>query len=285
MTLHIVGSTGYIAKKLCENIPEGMQSICYARSPVSKERYLDVTRFSSNDCEPIQSGDVVILLAAVSSPDRCHTDYEEAYAVNVTGTERLIQECLRRDARVLFFSSDVVVGETNCACNETASVSPVGCYAQMKYRVERRFAEEPRVKVFRLSYVFSKEDKFMRFLEHCTASGELAQVYQALYRNVVYIQDVVEAAINLGQAFDAWKNPVFHVSGPEVLCRADLAELYRRIVDSRLQFESVVPEEPFFHARPNRIETSSLYLEKLLGRKPMNIAEAMEIEFQKQKES
>ena len=43
-------------------------------------------------------------------------------------------------------------------------VKPIGEYASMKLAVENYFRNEPNLKVFRLSYVFSWEDKFMRYL-------------------------------------------------------------------------------------------------------------------------
>ena len=220
-----------------------------------------------------------MLLAAVSSPDICRAQYEMAYAINVTGTKQLIAECLRRDARVLFFSSDVVVGATDQPQNETMPVSPSGAYGKMKREIEVEFLNDSRFKVFRLSYVFSKEDKFMKYLRKCIDDDEEADVFQALYRNVVYLGDVLEAIIALGKNFDAWSNPIFHLSGPKLLCRADMAECFRKTIMPSLRFTTRLPDESFFEARPNVIETYSLYLERLLGHVPTALAEAIKLEY------
>ena len=279
-TWHIIGSHGYIASRLLARQPkEGIRIRCYSRRGNADTLPLDLADLSSESFSAIREGDYVILLAAVSSPDYCRDHYEEAYRINVTGTERFIEECVSRKANVLFFSSDVVIGPTNEAADESAEANPFGHYGRMKHMIEQAFASETRVKVFRLSYVFSKEDKFMTYLENCAASGKTAEVFSALYRNVIYIEDVIDSIFALEDTFDQWENSVFHICGRELLSRKDMAEIFREKVNPKLQITARIPDESFFMARPNVIQTDSLYLEKLLRRKPMSISEAMQSEF------
>lgn len=276
---HVVGSTGFIGRSLIEKLPPEVSYRCYTRRPEEGAIKLDLLNQSTEWDSEIQAGDYVVLLAAVSSPDLCQKQYEMAYATNVMGTKRFIAACLRKNARVLFFSSDVVVGATDRPHNENMPVMPFGAYGKMKREVELAFADDPRFKVFRLSYVFSRVDKFMKYLRKCVDTGEEADVFQALYRNVVYLDDVLEAVIALGKCFDMWSNPVFHLSGPELLCRADMAECFRSIIAPTLRYTTREPEQSFFEARPNVIETYSLYLEQLLGRPPTTLAEALKLEY------
>jgi len=279
VTWHIIGSTGFVGRHLLEKLPAETPALRYARHPENGEQPLDLTISPETSVFRVQAGDFVVVLAAVSSPDACRDQYEESYAINVTGTKALISECLRRDARVLFFSSDVVVGATEIAHDETMMVSPVGNYGAMKREVELAFAGDPRFKVFRLSYVFSKDDKFMRYLRSCTEKGETADVFQALYRNVVYLEDVLDGVIALGRDFDRWENGIFHLSGPELLCRADMAERFHTAAAPQLHYTTSIPDSRFFEARPNTIETKSLYLSQLLGRAPTALADAIKQEF------
>lgn len=284
MIWHIIGSTGFVGRNLLKRVPPELRLLRYARRPKDGELPLELTALEKESLSAVQPGDFVVLLAAVSSPDACRDRYDEVYASNVTGTKALVSECLRRDARVLFFSSDVVVGATDCPHDETMPVSPVGNYGAMKREVEQAFAGEPRFKVFRLSYVFSREDKFMRYLRACAETGETADVFQALYRNVVYLGDVLDAVFALGRTFDRWDNQIFHLSGPELLCRADMAARYQAAVAPALRYTTSIPDPRFFEARPNTIETASRYLSRLLRREPTPLADAMAEEFQSEKE-
>jgi dTDP-4-dehydrorhamnose reductase len=151
----------------------------------------------------------------------------------------------------------------------------------MKYAIESQFFGNSYVKFFRLSYVFSNTDKFMNYLVSCAEKGECAKVFDALYRNVIYVDDIIDAVFKLRDSFSSWNNQLFNLSGNELLSRKNLAELYKSEVDPSLQYTIMMPDAEFFTARPNIIETKSLYLEALLGRKPMSIREAMRKEFRK----
>ena len=279
MKWHIVGATGYVGRHLLKRIPVGQEVLCYGRNNNNSMHKLDLANVQETDLGKVARGDYVVLLAAISSPDICRDQYELAYHINVEGTQKLIKGCLQRGARVLFFSSDVVVGETEFAVSESMPVHPVGDYGKMKRQIEELFENDPKFKVFRLSYVFSREDKFMWYLQHCVKNGEKADVFGALYRNVVYLEDVLEAVIALEKSFNCWENTVFHLSGPQLLCRADLANIYKREIAPNFQFHTCTPPEGFVNARPNCIETKSLYLSALLGRKPTSMAVAMKKEF------
>lgn len=282
MTWHIIGSTSFVGRNLLRRLPPEISALRYARHPKDGETPLDLTTLKPDNLSAVQPGDFVVLLSAVSSPDDCRDQYEEAYSINVTGTQALVSECLRRNARVLFFSSDVVVGATDGPHDETMAVSPLGNYGTMKREVELAFTGNPRFKVFRLSYVFSREDRFIRYLRSCSENGEEADVFQALYRNVVYLGDVLDAVIALGRNFDRWDNSIFHLSGPELLCRADMAERFRAVAAPSLRYTTSIPDSRFFEARPNTIETKSLYLSRLLGRTPTALADAIKFEFSRE---
>lgn len=279
MKWHIFGATGYIGRCLLQRIPVGQEVVCYGRCNCNGMHRFDLADIQETTFDKVAHGDYIVLLAAISSPDICRDQYELAYHVNVEGTQKLIEACLKLGAKVLFFSSDVVIGETEFAADETTPAHPVGNYGEMKRRIEEQFANDSRFKVFRLSYVFSREDKFMRYLQACAKSGEKADVFEALYRNVIYLEDVLEAVIALEKSFHCWKNTVFHLSGPQLLCRADLANIYHQEVAPDFQFHTSIPPESFFKARPNCIETKSLYLSALLGREPTSLAVAMKKEF------
>lgn len=275
---HLIGSSGFIAARLRQRtIPESY--LRYARGSNDRDVELDLTKPDKWDISRIQRGDFVVFLAAVSSPDICARQPEEARRVNVIGTEQLIGKCLDLGAKVLFFSSDTVIGATDAPCDETALPHPFGEYAMMKREVERRFCGEAGFKVFRLSYVFSREDKFCKYLASCAEKGEKADVFDALYRNVVYVEDVIDAIFRLRETFDRWDNGIFHLSGPELLSRKDMAAIFCEVTGRTPDYSVSVPGPEFFQARPNRIETTSRYLKQLLGREPTRFADAAAIEF------
>ncbi len=282
MKWHIIGGTSYIAQRLIPRL-ERFQYVCYGRKKTTDQLYLDLTSVDPAVFDNISEGDFVVFFAAVSSPDICQNQFELAYDLNVVSTESFIRSCIGKGARVLFFSSDTVVGKTSSAADEDSEPAPVGNYARMKRQVELDFEGEKNLKVFRLSYVFSCRDKFTKYLIECDRNGEVAEVYDALYRNVVYIEDLIDAIIALSNSFDQWDNQIFHICGDELLSRKDLAEVFCRKFDASLKYITSIPDESFFEARPNVIEIKSKFFMKLLGRAPTRISEAMRLESERVK--
>lgn len=278
--LHIIGANGFIGTKFRDYIAKSIDHFCYDTNLQERTLPIDLTNPEQFDFSRIKSGDFVLFLAAISRPDICKNQRDFAWSINVDGTEKFIRKFSEQGAHVLFFSSDVVYGPTTTEkVNELSSCAPYGPYAEMKREIEKRFADDLNVKVFRLSYVFSKEDRFTAYLAECARENKTAEVFDSLYRSVVYINDIFDGVIALSDKFTEFDNQIFNLSGPEVLSRKDMTQIFKHSIESDLEYVTVDPPEGFFEARPPVIATESLYLETLLGRKPTSIQEAMIREF------
>ena len=142
--LFIICKNGYIAKRLLSsNVDFGKDIICTSRKIDNDSKIvLDLfypERFNYN---LIAKGDVIFLLASISSPDICKTHFNLAYKINVEGTRKFIKEIIKRNAKVLFFSSDIVYGNTEKPVDENSFPNPLGEYAKMKNVIENDFLEE-----------------------------------------------------------------------------------------------------------------------------------------------
>jgi dTDP-4-dehydrorhamnose reductase len=227
----------------------------------------------------IGDGDFVFLTAAISAPDVCAREHNWAWAVNVTGTSSFIQSVIDCGARVVFFSSDTVYGEREDVFDETAASNPAGEYAEMKREVEQRFAGNASFKAIRLSYVFSREDKFSRYLAGCAERNEEADLFHPFYRAIVHRDDVVEGALALAARWDEVPEQVINFGGPQVLSRIDFAECLREAHLHDLRFKVTEPGADFFKNRPRVIAMTSPIFARLLGRPPRTLREAALVEF------
>lgn len=275
----IVGKTSYIAQRLRQYLNNNYISLTRNDcNDKERDNYFDLLHPMNFDYEIIKPGDFIIFFAAISSPDICEKHYTHAYQINVVGTKYFIEKALNRGARVLFFSSDMVYGNyPHLVFDELSKPDPIGRYAQMKLEVEESFRAYDNFYVFRLSYVFSKDDKFTKYLISCFKNGLPADVFSSLYRNVIYIEDVIQAILVLEKNNSNHK--LFNLSGIENLSRLDLANLLKSGVYPQLEIRIVEPENSFFEYRPPKIQTKSIHLESLLNRSPLTIKEAIKLEF------
>ena len=227
----------------------------------------------------IQPSDLVLLTAAISAPDICARENARAWAVNVAGTSEFITKVMARGARVILFSSDTVYGERSDEFDERAVCNPAGEYAAMKHEVEKRFLNNPLFKSIRLSYVFSREDKFTKYLSGCAERGEEAELFHPFYRAIVHRDDVVEGAIALARRWDEFPLQGVNFGGPEVLSRIDFAESLKSAALPGLIYRVTEPGDDFFENRPRVIAMLSNVLPELLGRPSRHLLEAAQIEF------
>ncbi len=275
----VIGGRGYVGAALFWSIPDGVVGLRTASS--ASEGFLRLRLEAPQDFGnlPIADGDVVFLTAAISAPDICAREHDRAWAVNVTGTSAFVASAIARGARVVFFSSDTVYGEREDEFDERAACQPAGEYAVMKHEVEQHFVGNPSFKAIRLSYVFSREDKFTRYLAGCAQRGEEADLFHPFFRAIVHRDDVVAGALALAERWHEIPEQIINFGGPQVLSRVEFAECLREVYLHDLRFKVTEPDAGFFKNRPRAISMASPILARLLGRPPHSLCAAARIEF------
>lgn len=274
----IVGALGYVGSALFASANKVGYAIGTSSSGSNDLLPLRLDAPAGFDYGKIRPGDAVLLTAAISAPDICAREHDRAWAVNVTGTSSFIQSVIDRGARVAFFSSDTVYGERETPFDETAACNPAGEYAEMKREVEHRFGGNASFKAIRLSYVFSREDKFSRYLAGCAERNEEADLFHPFFRAIVHRDDVVEGALALATRWDEVPEQVINFGGPQVLSRIDFAECLREVHLNGLRFKVTEPGADFFKNRPRVIAMTSPVFARLLGRPPRSLLEAARLE-------
>ena len=274
-----MGATGYIGLPLYQRSREVAVAYGTSSRPGGADFKLDIARPNSFNYEVINPGDTIFLTAAISAPDLCANDHDYCWNVNVTGTVTFINKILTRGAKVVFFSSDTVYGERNDVFNEKSKCNPAAEYGAMKYEVEKCFSGNPLFKTIRLSYVFSAQDKFTRYLMSCEARKEEAELFHPFYRAVVHREDIVAGSLALAECWDLIPERVINFGGPQIISRLEFAECLREGYLTNLRFKVVEPEVEFFKSRPRIISMTSPIFNRLLGRPPHKLSEAVFLEF------
>lgn len=278
----IIGRNGFVARRIIGAL-QGEEYILTSSSSDCTDNTvrLELDKAEQFNYSVINEGDMVIMAAAVSSPDICKNNHELAHGINVKGTSFFMDKCLELGAKVLFFSSDTVYGGTDGGyVDENSPLNPIGEYGIMKAEVEERFKVKTNFKSFRLSYVFAENDKFASYLKSCI--GGEAEIFDPFDRSVIYINDLVSAVLNIGQMWDSVKTSAVNICGPQLVSRKDMAMSFQKIFPE-FRYRVTVPDDSFFTARPKVINMKSVFLKDILGRDPLNIEAAMREEFKGEK--
>jgi dTDP-4-dehydrorhamnose reductase len=278
-SLVIVGAKGYVGSALLASAKKTGSPIGTSTSGGGGLLPLSLENSADFDYSLIGPRSVVLLTAAISAPDVCVREHDKAWAVNVTGSSNFIRRVMDRGARVIFFSSDTVYGEQEDEFDETAPCNPAGEYAEMKREVERLFSGNASFKAIRLSYVFSREDKFTRYLANCAETNEEADLFHPFFRSIVHREDVVEGVLALSKLWHDVPEQFINFGGPQLLSRADFAECIRDAHYPDLRFKVTEPSVDFFTNRPRVIAMNSPVFARLLGRQPRTLRAAARLEF------
>lgn len=275
----IIGASGYIGKHMYNRASKFNRVYGTTTTGGNGLLLLRLENPKEFDYQIIQSTDVIFLTAAISAPDVCANEHAYAWKINVTGTSEFINKVIGRGGRVIFFSSDTVYGERDDKFDERSPSSPAGEYASMKHEVEKQFLGNPQFKTIRLSYVFSQDDKFTRYLSTCAKSGEEAELFHPFYRAVVHRDDVIEGALALAQRWNEFPGSIINFGGPEVLSRIEFAKILQEKAFPRLRFRVREPGSEFFKNRPKVIRMASPILASLLQRSAHHLRASVELEF------
>ncbi len=268
----VIGASGYIGRPLLQQA--GPSARGTSSSGVGGLLRLNLEHPSAFEYAQIDEGEVVLFLAAISSPDACARQREWVHSINVEGTSAFIEGALARGARVVFFSTDAVYGEQASPFDETLGPSPVGAYAEMKFAVEQRFLGVAGFRTVRLSYVFSRWDSFTRYLFGCAEDGVPADVFPSFARSVVSRDDVISAALSLARNWDDVSERVINFGGPDILSRAEFAGVVRASMLPDLRIVEKDPDDSFFLSRPRKISMQSPIMDRLLGRPRLSLEAA-----------
>lgn len=265
MKVAIVGSSGYIANFLIKRFEEEskIEKILKIDQTDDADAHLNLLEPAKFNYDVLEGIDYIVFTAAISGPDKCASDYDWCWSINVTGTSYFIKEAIKKNCRVLFFSSDAVFGDIEGMIydekSETRALTP---YGRMKKAIEDEFKHDSRFKCIRLSYVASAKDRFVTYCMNCIERGETADVFHPFYRNCIVVSDVVNVVWWFAENWNKYPHFVLNVAGKELVSRVRIADEINRIIGGKLQYSISLPGGDFYKNRPRITQMRSLYLKE-----------------------
>ena len=266
MKIAIVGSSGYIAKHLMKAFTTQLKDCEIVKIDMVGEvdLPLQLTAPAEFDYDKLRGVDYIIFTAAISGPDMCANEFEKCWNINVTGTSYFIRETIKREIKVLFFSSDAAFGDIpGHIYDEDSETKAYTAYGKMKKAIEDEFKGSPLFKCIRLSYVASANDKFISYCLNCIRKGETADIFHPFYRSCTTVSDVIKAIIWLLNNWTQFNSFVLDVTGTELVSRIRMADELNRYFGNKLKYVVSKPDETFFKNRPVVTQMKSKYLYKL----------------------
>jgi len=137
MKIAVIGSSGLLgeghlhiaSKSKHEFITTYFNKNVYPQTIFLDIRYQDKVSEFLSKYEP----DVVINTAAITNPELCDKDHDNAHKTNVIGTKNLAYECNQRGIHLILLSTEYVFDGKRGSYRENDPPSPISYYGKTKF--------------------------------------------------------------------------------------------------------------------------------------------------------
>lgn len=283
MNVAIVGSGGYIASFLLKRFEEekNIEKVLKIDQQPQADAILNLQEPENFDYSMLDEIDYIVFTAAISGPDKCATDFDFCWSINVDGTKYFINKAIEHHCRILFFSSDAVFGDIQGKIYDENSVTQACTpYGKMKKAIEDEFKGNQYFRAIRLSYVASARDRFVSYCLTCIENNEIAEIFHPFYRNCIVVSDVVDVVMWFANHFDEYEPFVLNVAGKELVSRVRIADEINRIYNGKLKYTVKMPGDEFFNNRPRITQMKSLYMQNYKILRDTTFTEKIQKEFE-----
>ena len=265
-TVFITGGTGLLGKALLETIPAGVRVFAtyHRRLPPAAWRDfflpLDLCQQASIDSlfEKVKP-DTVIHTASIGEVDEAERHLDSVRAVNVEGTQKVLQSCRQSNACFIFISSNAVFDGTHPPYREEAPLRAVNQYGQMKIAAEQLVSASgvPHLIVRPiLMYGWPLEGGRENAVTRWLTSFEKSEPVRVAEEIVTMPLWVVDCARTIWIGLLQRKEGIVHVAGADRVTMVQFAKEVCRLFNHDERLIRSVPSREFAHLAPRPRDTS-----------------------------
>ncbi len=230
-TLLITGASGFLGGCLARRASSCWKTYAaYHTAPIDDERADATLRLDVTDREEVKRAiheaapDVVVHAAAVTDSNYCAENREEAWAINVKGTENMAVAAEEIGARLIYLSTDLVFDGEGRFYTEEDAPRPVCYYGKTKLEGEKAVSSScSDYRIVRTALIYGSSSNssrcFTEIMMENLKKGKDLTLFTDEYRTPVYIGSVCDILLELAER----ETPagVFHAAGPERMSRFD----------------------------------------------------------------
>lgn len=288
------GITGLLGRYFLKNKKKGYEIIGVGNKNVRKnsENFFSIDISRRNlilDFIKKISPQIIVHAASIGNVDYCEKFPDEAYKVNVKGTQNIIKAAKRVNAKIIFLSSNAIYDGNNPPYDEEIAPSPVDIYGKTKVEGENL------IKDSNLDYAILRLITMYGWPNLGGRNNPVTWVIESLKKgqSLNVVNDIYNNHLWAGQAAEAvWavimKNismDIFNIAGKDSLSRYDLALKAAKLFKLDNSLISSVSSD-FFRSiakRPKNTTFNTQKMKKVLGIKPVSVEEGLRLMKQESK--
>ncbi|HEY5125367.1 MAG TPA: dTDP-4-dehydrorhamnose reductase [Ignavibacteria bacterium] len=225
--------------------------------------------------------DVIINCAAYTDVDKCETERELCWKLNVDAVKNLIIASRRNNAKVIHYSTDYVFDGKNGPYTEESIPSPVSFYGRSKLASENALlSSEIDYAILRTVVLFglgiNVKPNFALWLFNKLKMGNPVNIVDDQISNNTMVDDLAYGTLKV---IEKKRKGIFNIAGKDIISRFEFAMIFcdvfkfdRNLV-TRIKTKDLNQPAP----RPLKSGLVTLKAEADLGFKPMDTFEALSL--------
>ena len=221
----VTGASGFLGSKilnrLCQRYSTVGTCLTHGRPGLVN---LDITR--ETDVRAFfrsVNPSLVIHTVAISDVDYCQTHQDEAYRINVSGTQNIVNACETTGSRLIYTSTEYVFDGTNSPYKEGDPPNPVNYYGWSKYEAERRVQSIDNWSLLRFDFLYGYNGPgYPNGLIGKILAGGHIEASPTQMRRPLLTDDLVQA---IGRIIEKGLMGIFHIIGPEKATKYDFCKM------------------------------------------------------------
>ena len=228
---------------------------------------------------------LVVHSGAMSKPDDCELNRENAFLTNVTGTMNLLAEAAEIKASFLFLSTDFVFRGDKGMYAEEDERQPVNFYGETKMLAEDQVMQyRYNWAIVRTVLVYGKppvggRGNLVTNTAAALQKGEQLKIFNDQLRTPTYVEDLAAAITALAEQD---RTGIFHVSGEDKRTPFEMAMETAQFLGLDSSLVSAVTEADFQQParRPLKTGFNISKVKQELGFQPISFSEGLKKTFE-----
>ena len=175
---------------------------------------------------------VIMHVAAETSVDKCETDRDRAWKVNVEGTANVAQACCKMNLKLVYVSTDYVFDGEKGLYTEQDKPNPINCYGQTKLKGEESVRERCKDHVIaRTSVLFGWhpwKKNFATWAIEALRCEKRIEVVDDHFNSPTLADNLAEALLEM---VEKDLSGTYHTAGSERISRYEFVAKIAKIFD------------------------------------------------------
>lgn len=225
---------------------------------------------------------LIVHAASLGNVDYCEKHSNEAYKVNVEGTQNIIDAAKAVNAKIIFLSSNAVYDGDNAPYDEKSITNPVDVYGKTKVKGENAILKS------NLNYCIVRLITMYGWPQPGGRANPVTWVIDNLKKGerINVVNDIYNNHLWAGQAAEViWKvikkniSGVYNIAGADCISRYELALKVAKVFDLDSSLISLVSSDFFKNIakRPKNTCFNTKKMEKELDIKPLSVDEGLKL--------